>query len=132
MEKKKNSIIDRAKLQITGFADMYQKLEQNVVLGGMSNSTLTNYGRCIARISLHFYQAAIDLEEEQINGYLFQLKQGKKRSISYFKHTVYRLRFLFRPYELPDKAIKLPSIKRNAALTVVLSHQEVKRLISSA
>lgn len=131
MEKKRNSIIDQAKLHVTGFADMYQKLEQNVVLGGLSNSTLTNYGRCIASISLHFYQAAISLEEEQINGYLFELKQGKKHSISYFKHTVYGLRFLFRLYELPDKAIKLPSIKRNAALPVVLSQQEIKRLVKS-
>ncbi len=55
---------------------MYAKLEQNVVFGGLSESTLTNYGRCIAKISLHFKQLAITLDEEQINGYLFDLIRG--------------------------------------------------------
>ena len=56
MEKKKKwTIIDRAKSEVNGFASMYARLEQKVVLGGLSSSTLTNYGRCIARISLHFY-----------------------------------------------------------------------------
>ena len=41
---KSSKIIDRAKNEVTGFTAMYQKLEQKVILGGMSNSTLLNYG----------------------------------------------------------------------------------------
>lgn len=128
MEKRKNTIIERAKLQVEGFTEMFYKLEQKVVLGGMSESTLTNYGRCIARVALHFHMPPILLEEEQINGYLYDLKTGKKPSKSFFKHTVYGLRLLFRIHSLPDKAIKLPSIKRDAKLPDVLSKAECKRL----
>jgi len=55
MEKVKCSkIIDLAKSEVIGFAPMYKKLEQKVILGGLSYSTLLNYGRCIAKICLHF------------------------------------------------------------------------------
>jgi hypothetical protein len=65
---KKNKIIDRAKNEVNGFNSMYEKLEQKVILGGVYPSTLFNYGRCIAKISLHFKTPAILLDEEQING----------------------------------------------------------------
>ena len=55
METQKSSkIIDRAKNENTDFTLMFDKLEQKVILGCLSNSTLLNYGRCIAKISLHF------------------------------------------------------------------------------
>ena len=102
---KSSKIIDRAKDEVTGFNSMFEKLEQKVILGGLSNSTLLNYGRCIAKISLHFKCVATQLEEEQINGYLQQLLMGDKPSKSYFKHTVYGLRFLFRMHDLEDRII---------------------------
>jgi len=128
---KSSKIIDRAKNEITRFSSMYQKLEQKVVLGGMSNSTLLNYGRCIAKISLHFKRSAIELDEEQINGYLQELLMGSKPSKSYFKHTVYGLRFLFRIHDLQDRLIKLPSMKNESKLPVVLSPCECKLLFRS-
>ena len=72
-EKIRSTVIDRAKESVTGFDVMYAKLEQKVALGGLSSSTLTNYGRCIAKISIHFKCIPIELEEEQINGYLHGL-----------------------------------------------------------
>jgi site-specific recombinase XerD len=132
MEKKKMStIVDRAKKEVTGFSTMYAKLEQKVTLGGLSESTLMNYGRCIAKISLYFKQVAINLDEEQINGYLFDLLKGDTPSKSYFKHTVYGLRYLFRIYDKEDKAIRLPNLKREAPLPVVLSKEECRKLFKS-
>ena len=128
---KSSKIIDRAKNEVTGFTPMYEKLEQKVILGGMSNSTLINYGRCIAKMSLHFKIPAIHLEEEQINGYLQQLLMGDKPSKSYFKHTVYGLRFLFRIHDLQDNIIKLPSLKNEQKLPVVLSQQECKLIFKA-
>lgn len=129
MEKIKSSrIIDLAKNQVKDFSAMFAKLEQIVLLGGLSNSTLLNYGRCIAKISLHFKTPAIHLEEEQINGYLQFLLTKAKPSKSYFKHTVYGLRYLFRIFDLEDRIIKLPMLKKSNKLPVVLSKQECKTL----
>ena len=133
MEKtKKGTIIDRAKKEVYGFSTMFSKLEQKVTLGGLSESTLINYGRCIAKISLHFNTIAVELEEEQINGYLFDLVKGESPSKSYFKHSVYGLRYLFRIYNKADKAIKLPSLKREAPLPVVLSTNECRQLFKTS
>ena len=128
---KTSKIIDRAKDEITGFASIYAKLEQKVILGGLSSSTLLNYGRCIAKISLHFKCPPTHLDEEQINGYLQHLLSGDRPSKSYFKHTVYGLRFLFRIHDLEDRIIKLPTLKNESKLPVVLSRPECKRLFNS-
>ncbi len=130
---KRNSrtIIDRAKAEVKGFHPMYARLEQKVQLGGLSESTLKNYGRCIAKISVHFGCPSHELQEEQINGYLQFLLIKEKPSRSYFKHTIYGLRFLFRVYGREDKALKLPSLKRGNPLPVVLSKKECKRLFKS-
>jgi len=53
MEKIKISrIIVLAKNEVKGFTEMFNLLEQKLLLWGLSNSTLLNYGRCIANIKL--------------------------------------------------------------------------------
>ena len=125
------TLINRAKAQVTGFSAMYKKLEQKVVLAGLSESTLKNYGRSIAKVSLHFGVTPLELSDEAINEYLHELKTGQCPSESYFKHTVYGLRYLFRLFGREDRAIALPQLKRSGKLPVVLNRQEVKRLLKS-
>ena len=108
---------------------MFQKLEQKVLLSGLSSSTLYNYGRSIAHLALHFQCVPLELSDDTINEYLLELKTGKNPSESYFKHTVYGLRFLFRLFEREDRAIALPPIARSKKLPVVLNRAEVLRLL---
>jgi len=110
---------------------MYQKLEQKVLLNGLSPSTLKNYGRCIAHLALHYRRLPLELSDEVINEYLLELKNGTNRSESYFKHTVYGLRFLFRLFGREDRAISLPPIARSKKLPVVLNRSEVFRLLKT-
>ena len=84
-------------------------------MAGRSQSTLTNYAHHLAKL---------------INDYLYWIKQEHATaSDSYFKFTVYGLRFVFRMAGLKDKRIELPSIKGVKTLPVVLSKPEVKRLL---
>lgn len=46
-------ILDFAKREVKGFDPLQQKLEQKVLLCGLSSSNLLNDGRCAAKISLH-------------------------------------------------------------------------------
>lgn len=128
---KKSRTIDRAKHEVKDFKEMFDLLEQKMVLGGMSPATLLNYGRCIARISLHYGIAAIHLDEIQVNGFLQYLLTGDRPSKSYFKHTVYGMRFLYRVYDKDDKLIQLPSIKAETKLPVVMSPEACKRLFKA-
>ena len=60
------TVINTAKKTVQGFEQLYAQLQQKVELGGLSASTLNNYGRCIAKIALHFKTLPTELEEIQI------------------------------------------------------------------
>lgn len=94
---------------------------------GRSESTLNNYARHHAQMALYFNTLPTDLEDDQIEDYLYLLQQQHNTpSESYFKHTVFCLRFVFRLEGLDDKRIALPVIQRENKLPVVLSREEIK------
>ena len=112
------------------FKILYSKLEQHVEITGKSSSTLTNYGRCLATMALHFKCSPLDLEEDQVLDYLQYLKnQSTKPSQSYFKHTVYGLSLAYKVMGIDSKGVSLPSMKFPKKLPVVLGHQEIKTLL---
>ena len=88
--------------------------------------------RCIAHLSLYFKCLPTDLDLEQIEEYLLSVKkENTTPSESFFKHTVYGLRFLFRCEGLDDRAIRLPHLKRDNRLPVVLGRSEMKELLKA-
>jgi integrase/recombinase XerD len=75
---------------------------------------------------LHFQQLPTDLDAEQVHDYLFMLQnRSKTPSQTYFKHTVYGLRFLLKTEGLPYEYLSLPQIKKEKRVIVVLSRAEV-------
>lgn len=111
---------------------MYLKLRRSIELSGKSQSTLTNYARCLAHISLHFKCSPLELDEEQVLDYLHLLKsQHKTPSDSFFKHTVYGLRYVYRIYGLKAMRVILPVIERPKKLPVVLNRNEIKQLLKT-
>ena len=114
------------------FNELYGKLKRNIELSGKSKSTLTNYGRCLATMALHFGCSPLELDEEQVLDYLHYLKtQSKTPSSSYFKHTVYGLSFAYKVMGIDRKGISLPSLKFPKKLPVVLSKNEVRLLLKT-
>ena len=108
---------------------MYQKLEQKVILSGLSSATLKSYGRSIAHISLFFNQIPLELSDQVINEYLAEIRSSRNPSETYFKHAVYGLRYLFRLFGREDRAIALPQIARSNKLPVILNRKEVLQLL---
>jgi len=86
----------------------------------------------IAAIALHYGKIPIELDQEQVHEYLFMLqKRSKTPSQTYFKHTVYGLRFLLKSEGLPYSYLHLPEIKKENKLPVVLSKQEVWAMLKA-
>jgi site-specific recombinase XerD len=107
-------------------------MKRSIELSGKSLSTLTNYARCLATLTLHFNCSPLDLDAEQVLDYLHYLQSKKKTpSSSYFKHTLYGLRFVYKLYDKAPILHKLPSLKKVHKLPVVLSVPEIKRLIET-
>jgi integrase/recombinase XerD len=81
-------------------------------------------------MALHFKCLPTALTETQINEYLFHLQQQHNTpSETYFKHTIFGLRALFKVENISSDHIKLPKLKRSNKLPVVLSKSEMKRLL---
>ena len=129
--KKRNTLVTACQ-DVDGFSDFYRRLEQKISLAGRSKDTLNNYGLHLAKIALFFNRPPIEIETDQINEYLYHLQQTSELpSASFFKFAVYSLRFAYRMEGMRDNYISLPSIKAEKKLPVVLSRQEIKRMIAA-
>jgi site-specific recombinase XerD len=131
-EKVSLTVVERAIVAVPGFEKVLKKLEQQVVLRGQSKSTLNNYIRRIALISLHFGQLPEQIDDDEINEYLVALaRDPRSPSRSSFKHMVYGLRYYYRLMGMNKRAIALPSLKRDTKLPVILNRAEFKELFSA-
>lgn len=109
------------------------RFERTISVLGRSQSTFNNYSRHVAAISLYFGKIPTELDPEQVQDYLFyQQKKSKTPSQTYFKHCVYGLRFLLKSEGIPYEYLRLPSIKHEKKLPVVLSKEEVWAMLKNA
>lgn len=132
MKQQGTTLVQRACAKVSGFKAMHKRLEKKIIVSGKGISTLNNYMRCLAHIALHFNAEPSTLNIEQIEEYLLSVKRkNTTASESFFKHTVYGLRFLLRTLGRNDRAVQLPKIKRDNKLPVVLSRSEMKALLIS-
>ena len=125
LRKRTFTLVEQACHEIPGFRKLYQELQEKVVLSGQTKSTLSNYARKIAHICLHFQRLPQDIGEKEINRYLADLaRRSKTPSLSQFKHTIYGLRYCYHLMGMKEKALKLPSLRQERKLPVVLNYQE--------
>ncbi len=83
-------------------------------------------------MALHYKRSPETLDKEAVDDYLFYCKTHQNTpSESFFKHTVYGLRAVYKIMGMDQRKVQLPEIKQDKSLPQVLSLSEVKRLISA-
>ncbi len=81
-------------------------------------------------MALRFHEVPIRLTPEQIQTYLYEaITLSPTPSNSFFKLTVYALRFSFRVFGMDARMVELPKIAREKKLPVVLNRSEVRRIL---
>ncbi|MGI8504286.1 MAG: tyrosine-type recombinase/integrase [Hassallia sp.] len=123
------TIVQQAINKVSGFDLLYKELERAINVSGKSKSTLTNYSRQLAHLALHYNQLPTELDSEQVMDYLHLVKSKGSPSSTFFKFTVYGMRYACKLRGLPYQQFSLPSIERTDKLPVVLNASEVKALI---
>jgi site-specific recombinase XerD len=124
--------VERAIQTVDGFQKVFNTLRQQTILRGQSQSTLDNYIRQIALISLKFNKLPENISEEEINEYLTALALcPKSPSRSSFKHAIYGLRYYYRHIGQTNRAINLPSLKQEVKLPVILNREELRQLFKA-
>jgi len=124
-------LLQQAKMNVPGFAQAYAKFHERVIIDQNSKSMIVNYSRSLAAIALHFNRPPQEISVEEINSYLYRITVHEKLSASYFKQAVYGLRHWFRLYGMEEKAIQMPSIKRDKTLPTVLSREECRMIFKA-
>ena len=112
-ELRENKLLNRACREVPGFSELLARFERNISVLGRSRKTYENYSRHVAAMALHFGCLPTELDADQVQDYLFLLqRRSQTPSQSYFKHTVYGLRFLLKAEGLPYGYLRLPSISQ--------------------
>ena len=125
------TIVQQAKSKVTGFEQLYKEMERSINVSGKSKSTLTNYGRQLAHLALHYNQLPTELDSEQVLDYLHLVKTKGSPSATFFKFTVYGMRYACKMRGLPYQQFSLPVMEHDDKLPVVLNADEVKALIKA-
>ena len=77
------TLLARAKREIPGFREHVAKFEQQLTIGGYSSSTLFNYSRAVAKVSLHFQKSLLELDPEEVNVFLYQIARARWKSLMF-------------------------------------------------
>jgi len=125
------TIVEQACTKVLGFEQLYKEMERSISVTGKSNSTLTNYSRQLAHLALHYNCLPTELDKEQVLDYLHLVKSEGTSSATFFKFTVYGMRFACKLRGLDYLQFSLPEIERPDKLPVVLNGQEVKSLLKA-
>ncbi len=93
---------------------------------------MNNYLRCLAHLAIHTEMSPEKLSKTAIDDYLFHCQHlHKTPSESFFKHTIFGLRALYKVLGMSGQKVNLPQIKRDTKLPIVLSKSEVKSLLNA-
>lgn len=125
------TIVEQAKDNVPGFRDAFSKFLERVTIDQNSKSMISNYSRSIAHVAIHFGRVPHSISVEEINSYLYRMSVHEKLSASYFKQAVFGLRHWFRLFGLEEHALKMPIIKNEERLPVVLSKEECRELFKA-
>ncbi len=129
MDKNYVTIVKQACNKVTGFEQLYKEMERAICITGKSKSTLTNYARQLAHLALHYNCFPLELDAEQVMDYMYLVKSRGTTSATFFKFTVYGMRYACRLRGLQYKQFSLPEIDREVKLPVVLNGAEIKALL---
>ena len=125
------TIVQQASDKVTGFSQLYKEMERSITITGKSRSTFTNYSRQLAHLALHYNCLPLELDAEQVMDYLHLIKSRGTTSATFFKFTVYGLRYACRMRGLEYKQFSLPEIEKENKLPCVLNGMEVKALLKA-
>jgi integrase/recombinase XerD len=127
----KSTIYSEACNQVVGFRQMGDEFTRKLVINNRAKSTHENYLRQISKLALYYKRSPLELEIGELEEYLYYLIQKDTDALSSYKHLVYGLRKLYLLFDKEELHLALPSIKQPNKLPVVLSKQEVKRLLKA-
>ncbi len=110
-----------------------QRMIEDMRIRNFTEQTQTSYCQYVSQFARHFRRSPDRLGPEEIRAYQHYLVHDRKLSASSLFVAVGALRFLYRVTLKKDWPIEtiIPTPKRQTRLPVVLSQDEVRRLLDA-
>jgi integrase/recombinase XerD len=109
-----------------------QRMIEDLRIRNYAERTIETYVERVAEFARHFGRSPDRLGPEQIRQYQLHLRETRKASWAVFNQSVCALRFFYRVSLGKDWLVEhIPFPKREKKLPVVLSLQEVARLLTA-
>jgi hypothetical protein len=108
----RKSYLDQACETVPEFKILREQFLRKYTIAGKSESCTRNYLMQISKLVLHFQCSPLILSQDQLEEYLFYIRQHEKPGMSSFKYIVYGLRTMFSMFNNEKLYLSLPSIKR--------------------
>ena len=113
-------------------SELRNKMIQQMQLKGYSKNTIATYIECLVSLSKHFKTSPDLLSVDQIREYIQYKLTEAKLSKSWMNQTISALKILFCEVLKRDwDGIDIPRPRREIKLPVVLSKEEVSRIINT-
>jgi integrase/recombinase XerD len=128
----RKSYLEQAFEAVPEFKTLSEKFLRKYIIAGKSESCTRNYLMQISKMVLYFKASPLELSIDQMEEYLFQIRQNEKPSMSSFKHLVYGLRAMFSMFKNERLYLALPPISGSKALPAVFSQPEIKLILKTS
>jgi site-specific recombinase XerD len=117
--------------KVPAFQPICHTLERKFRIAGKSSSCVLNYLRQASKLTIYYEKSPLDLSIDELEEYLYHLRQNEKASLSSFKHLVYGLKHIYAMFGKEDLHLSLPEIEHSGKLPTVFSQQEIKLLLAA-
>jgi integrase/recombinase XerD len=131
MPMSKLSYLEQACIAVPEFKSLSEKFLRKYTIAGKSESCTRNYLMQISKMVIHLKCSPLDLTIDQMEEYLYFIREHEPPSLSSFKHLVYGLRTMFSMFKQEKLLLNLPSIAQSKALPVVFSQTEIRLILKT-
>lgn len=127
----RQTYLEQACQAVPEFRDQSEQFLRKYTIAGKSDSCTRNYLMQISKLVLHFQCSPLNLSVDQLEEYLFYIRQHETPSLSSFKHLVYGLRTMYSMFKNETLHLTLPPVAHSKSLPVVFSQQEIKLILKT-
>ena len=113
--------------------ELRQRMVNDMILRGMAEKTRTSYMQAVAGLATFYRRSPDQITHDDVQAYLLHLIQERKLAWSTCKIAVCALRFLFHTTLGQDTvAFHIPGPRQRSKLPLILSRDEVRRILAAA
>lgn len=111
--------------------ELRRRMDEDMEVRGMAKRTRETYLAAVRGLAKHYHRSPDRISDEEVQAYLLYLIRDRHRSWNTCHIVVHGLRFLYHTTLKRDRTtFSIPSLRQPGKLPVILSREDVQRVIA--